>query len=138
VAYGKYLAVTCTGCHGEGLSGGAIPGTPPDWPPAANLTPDEATGLGGWTEADFFRALREGKRPDGTDLQGDFMPWKLTAKMTDDEIRALWMYLQTLPAKAEGGRCGPPHQVRGRLRAGGVRRGSEGAPTTPSGPLRLF
>src|SRR6185436_13701711 len=63
--YGHYLANVggCTGCHGTGLSGGKIPGTPPEWKPAANLTP---TGIGSWTPDDFKRALREGKRPDGT------------------------------------------------------------------------
>lgn len=37
--YGAYLATGCTGCHGMGFSGGPIPGGPPDWKPAANLTP---------------------------------------------------------------------------------------------------
>ena len=101
--YGAYLATGCTGCHGEGFSGGKIPGTPPDWPAAANLTSDPETGIGKWTEQDFFRALREGKRPDGTDLKPQ-MPWKLTAQMTDEEIRATWLYLRTVPAKAHGNR----------------------------------
>lgn len=100
-AYGKYLATSCTGCHGEGLSGGKIEG-PPGIPEAANLTP-HATGLASWTEQDFFRALREGKRPNGAKLD-DFMPWRMTARMTDDEIRALWAYLRTLPPREKGGR----------------------------------
>lgn len=100
VAYGRYLATTggCTGCHGGGLSGGAIPGMPPDAPKAANLTP---TGIGGWSDADFFRALREGKRPDGTDIN-PIMPWKATSQMSDDEIRALLMYLRTVEARPNG------------------------------------
>lgn len=103
-AYGEYLAVTCTGCHGPTFSGGPIPGTPPEWPAAANITPDAETGIGGWTEADFFRALREGKRLDGTQIDPAFMPWRVLGNMTDDEIRAIWLYLQTLPARPEGGR----------------------------------
>jgi mono/diheme cytochrome c family protein len=103
-AYGGYLMNTCTGCHGDGLSGGKIPGTPPEFMPAANLTPDRATGIGAWTEADFTRALREGRRPDGRALNAEFMPWKNFAHFTDDEIAAMWMYLQTLPAKPHGGR----------------------------------
>lgn len=103
-AYGEYLAVSCTGCHGHGFSGGAIPGTPPSWPPASNLTMDQETGLGSWTEEDFFRALRTGVRPDGTSLDGQFMPWQQTAQMTDVEIQAMWAYLQTLPPTAEGNR----------------------------------
>lgn len=101
--YGKYLSATCTGCHGPGFSGGKIPGAPPAAPPAANLTPDRESGLGTWTEEDFFRALRTGVRPDGSALN-EFMPWKLSAQMTDDEIRALWLYLQTVPAKPLGQR----------------------------------
>lgn len=102
VAYGKYMAASCTGCHGEGFSGGKIPGDPSGMVPA-NLTPDRETGIGGWTEADFFNALRHGKRPDGTSLKPQ-MPWKLTAQMTDDEIRSIWVYLRTVPAKPEGQR----------------------------------
>ena len=100
--YGKYLAEVggCTGCHGPGLSGGKIPGTPPDWKPAANLTP---SGIGTWSEADFFRARREGRRPAGTPIDS-IMPWKRTARMTDDEIRAVWLYLKTVPPRQYGTR----------------------------------
>jgi mono/diheme cytochrome c family protein len=98
--YGRYLAMTggCTGCHGPGLSGGPIPGVPPDFPPAGNISP---TGIGGWTEADFFRALREGKRPDGSAID-PFMPWMATREMTDDEIKALLAYLRTVPPRPGG------------------------------------
>jgi mono/diheme cytochrome c family protein len=98
--YGRYLAMTggCTGCHGPGLSGGPIPGVPPDFPPARNITP---TGIGNWTDADFFRALREGKRPDGSAID-TFMPWMATRQMTDDEIKALLTYLRTVPPRADG------------------------------------
>jgi mono/diheme cytochrome c family protein len=95
VEYGKYLATVggCTGCHGTDLAGGITgePGTPP----SANLTP---AGLSSWTEADFFNALRKGVKPGGAAID-PFMPWKATARMTDDEIRAVWMYLQTVPRK---------------------------------------
>jgi mono/diheme cytochrome c family protein len=102
VEYGRYLAQIggCTGCHGPTLSGGKVPGTPPDFKPAANLTP---AGIGHYTEADFFRALREGRRPDGTELDS-FMPVSATRLMTDDDTRAIWMYLQTVPARQFGGR----------------------------------
>lgn len=102
-AYGAYLAPGCTGCHGPGFSGGPIPGGPPGMLPPTNITPDVATGIGSWTEEDFFRALREGKRPDGSALDPS-MPWKNIGAMTDDEIRALWAYLRTVPAKPEGQR----------------------------------
>jgi mono/diheme cytochrome c family protein len=97
--YGRYLAMTggCTGCHGPGLSGGPIPGVPPDFPKAKNITP---TGIGSWTDEDFFRALREGKRPDGSAID-PFMPWKATSQMTDDEIKALLAYLRTVPPRPD-------------------------------------
>jgi mono/diheme cytochrome c family protein len=96
VEYGHYLAEVagCTGCHGPELVGGIIAG-PPGSPPSANLTP---AALGSWTEADFFRAIREGKRPDGRELDPS-MPWRYNARMTDDELRAIWLYLQTVPPK---------------------------------------
>ena len=100
--YGRYLATVggCAGCHGPGFSGGHVPGTPPSFKAAANLTP---TGIGHYSEADFFRALREGIRPDGTKLD-PFMPWRLAREMSDDEIRAVYAYLRTVPPKEYGGR----------------------------------
>lgn len=97
--YGAYLAQVCTGCHGADLAGQRIPGTPPELPPAANLTP-HADGLAGWTEADFVRAIREGRRPDGSALH-PFMPWKTYGAMTDVELQAIWAHLSTLPATAD-------------------------------------
>ena len=100
--YGRYLAAIggCQGCHGETLAGGRVPGTPPDFKPAANLTPG---GIGNYTEADFFRALREGKRPDASAID-PFMPVAYTRLMTDDELRALWAYLRSVPAREFGAR----------------------------------
>jgi len=104
VEYGKHLTITggCINCHGPTLSGGKIPGAPPDWPAARNLTP-HATGLASWTEEDFFHTLRTGVRPDGTDLN-PMMPWKATAKMRDEEIRAIWLYLRQIEPKEYGNR----------------------------------
>lgn len=101
--YGHYLATGCVGCHGNGYSGGPIPGAPPDWPPPANLTPDE-TGLASWSEADFMKLLRTGTRPDGRVLDSAYMPWNLFSHMTDDEMRAIWMFLQSLPPRPAGSR----------------------------------
>lgn len=99
--YGKYLASGCTGCHGEGLSGGKIPGAPPDWGPAANITP---AGIGRWTEADFARALRTGKRPDGSAIDSTVMPIRLLRHMDDVELSALYAYLRTVPPREFGNR----------------------------------
>lgn len=101
VELGEHIAQVCRGCHGEHLSGGKIAGDP-NMPIVANLTPHE-TGLKGWTEADFFRALREGKRKDGTGILPQ-MPWKAYGQMNDVELKALWAYLQTVPPMARGNR----------------------------------
>jgi cytochrome c553 len=100
--YGRYVADVggCKGCHGPGLSGGHIPGAPSDWKPAANITP---AGIGHYKEEDFFRVLREGMRPGGASID-PLMPYAFTKNLTDDEIRALWLYLQSVPPKAFGGR----------------------------------
>jgi len=91
-AYGEYLAKTggCFGCHGSTLAGGAIPGMPPGAPRAADIRPQ---ALASWSYADFERTLREGVRPDGRQL-ADLMPWRATSKMTDSEMRALYMYMK--------------------------------------------
>jgi len=101
IAYGKYLASGCTGCHGEGFSGGKIPGAPPEWGPAANITP---AGIGKWTATDFSNALRTGRRPDGTAIDSSLMPIKLLKHMTDTEVTALYAYLQSVPAREYGHR----------------------------------
>lgn len=93
--YGAYLAQVCTGCHGQDLAGQRVPGTPPEIPAARNLTM-HANGLKDWTEVDFIRVIRQGKRPDGSELHG-FMPWRVYAAMTDDELRAIWLHLSALP-----------------------------------------
>lgn len=99
VELGQHIIQVCRGCHGPGLSGGRLLGDP-NMPIVANLTPHE-TGLKSWSEDDFIRALREGIRKDGTTIS-PMMPWKAYAQMTDTEIRAMWVYLQSLPAVAKG------------------------------------
>ncbi len=103
VEYGRYLGALCAGCHSDNFAGGKASG-PPGSPPASNLTPHVTAGIGAWTEADFFRALREGRRPDGSEIQGEFMPWSVFANMTDAEIRAIWLYLRSLPPLETGTR----------------------------------
>ena len=99
VEFGRHLAQVCMACHGPTLSGGKLQGDP-NMPIVANLTPHE-TGLKGWTEEDFVRALREGTRKDGTAIS-PMMPWKAYGQMTDVEQKALWAYLQTVPPKEKG------------------------------------
>ena len=91
--YGAYLAQVCTGCHKPDFSGGIV--MVPDTPPTANLTP-HPDALGGWSREDFFRAMREGVRPDGRELH-PMMPWREFGTMTDTELDALWAHFGTLP-----------------------------------------
>jgi len=86
--YGQYLVSVggCTGCHSPSLDGSAGH--------APNITP--AGVVASWSEADWIRAMRTGKRPDGTAIK-DPMPWKAVGMMSDDELRAMWMYLRTIP-----------------------------------------
>jgi mono/diheme cytochrome c family protein len=100
--YGKYLAASCVGCHGENFSGGKIAGAPPDWPAAANLTRHESSRLPGWTEEQFLNVIRTQVRPDGSKVN-PVMPAGFAA-MTDTELKALWSYLSTLPAAPTGSR----------------------------------
>jgi mono/diheme cytochrome c family protein len=103
VEYGAYLAGLCSLCHGPGFSGGPIPGTPPDDPPALNLTP--AGELRGWIFDGFLTAMRTGVTPSGRQLRDEYMPWKtLFGEMTDEEWEAIWLYLQTLPPREYGNR----------------------------------
>jgi cytochrome c553 len=101
-AYGKYLALLCTGCHGPGLSGGKIPGAPPELPIPTNITPHE-TGLRDYTEADFRRLLDTGIKRNGEKLD-PFMPVATLSAMNDVEKKALFTYLRGVPARPFGGR----------------------------------
>jgi len=101
-AYGEYLTIACTGCHGAHLSGGPMPGAPSDWPPPLNLT--VGGELQGWSADNFIHTLRTGVTPSGRQLDPQYMPWPITAQMTDDELRAIYLYLQSVPALPYGNR----------------------------------
>lgn len=91
VEYGKYLSTNCALCHGKNLAGGdEIAGA------GVNLTPGGS--LGSWSEADFITAMRTGQTPDGRTLDRELMPWPSLGMMTDNELKAIWLFLQTLPA----------------------------------------
>ncbi|MEX1184786.1 MAG: c-type cytochrome [Gemmatimonadota bacterium] len=107
--YGRYLAnhvALCADCHTPRGGLQAKPDRdrlfagnddPPSGFPArpANLTPDSATGIGRWSEVDFLRTLRTGINPAGDTLH-PFMPWRELRRMTDDDLRAIYLYLRTL------------------------------------------
>lgn len=94
--YGRHVAQLCVGCHRADFAGGRVALGKPEWPAAANLTP-HAAGLGRWSEADFLHAMREGKRPDGSAIDAEAMPWRAFGQASDAELHSLWLYLQSLP-----------------------------------------
>ncbi|HEX2011305.1 MAG TPA: c-type cytochrome [Roseateles sp.] len=104
VANGAYVATMCIGCHGPGLSGGKIPGTPPDWPPASNLTPGQGSAMPQYrTPEQFVAMMHSGQRPDGSAVS-KVMPFGALKEMSDTDLRAIYAYLQTVPAKPQGQR----------------------------------
>lgn len=101
--YGEYLALSCKVCHGLTLSGGDIPGFPPEWPPAPNLTFGKDSRLPEWGEDGFIEIIRTGRK-HGRYINSAYMPWQSYRHMTDDELRAVFVYLQSLPPKDFGNR----------------------------------
>jgi mono/diheme cytochrome c family protein len=100
--HGAYVANTCIGCHGATLSGGRIPGTPPSWPAASNLTPGKGSAMVRYPTAEQFIAmLRSGHRPDGKPIS-PVMPFGSLRQMNDTDVRALYAYLRTVPPREAG------------------------------------
>jgi len=108
--YGRYLsqhAALCAECHTPraGIRSqpdksrlfAGMPHPPKEFQAnPSNLTPDPATGIGNWTEADFLQTLRRGVNPAGQSLH-PFMPWRQNGRMSDDDLRAIYAFLRTLP-----------------------------------------
>jgi hypothetical protein len=98
----------------------ALPAPPPataEWPTAvaapmtawsgpwgtsftANLTPDPATGLGRWTAEEFIGALRTGRHQGRGRQILPPMPWPMIRQLDDDDLQAIFAYLQSIPAIA--------------------------------------
>ncbi|MGU7769023.1 c-type cytochrome [Burkholderia sp. MR1-5-21] len=97
VARGAYLARAgdCVACHsasgGKPFAGGLKFDTPIGAIYSTNITPDPKTGLGGWTLDEFDRALRAGVRKSGDTLY-PAMPYPSYARLTDDDVKALYAY----------------------------------------------
>jgi len=64
---------------------------------AANLTPDEETGLGVFTEQTFITAMRSGKHMGAGRPLLPPMPWQSCAHMTDEDLKAVYAYLRSIP-----------------------------------------
>jgi mono/diheme cytochrome c family protein len=102
--HGAYVANACIGCHGAKLSGGKIPGGPPTWPAAANLTPGKGSAMHRYPTPEIFVAMiRSGHRPDGS-LISTVMPFGSLGQMTDTDLRAVHAYLKTVPPRETGQR----------------------------------
>jgi mono/diheme cytochrome c family protein len=114
-AHGEYLAnyvLNCFMCHSasfqtnndlepalsEGYYGGGNPvqGFDGQITLSANLTAHPEYGLGQWTLEDFSQALRQGKRPDGRVLKSPMMPY---TGLSDEEVAAIWAFLQSVPVQ---------------------------------------
>jgi len=112
---GEYLSKAggCVGCHTEErkdatpYAGGRALKTPFGTFYGPNITPDKKAGIGGWTFADFVRALRDGEEPDGAHFFPAF-PYASFTRITDPDLRDLWAYLQSLKPSPQPSK---PHQL---------------------------
>ena len=103
---GAYLAQigNCAACHtvahGEPFAGGRAIPTQFGTFYGSNITPDPQYGIGTWSAEDFWRALHEGKRPDGTLLYPAF-PYTSYTQLSRADADALHAYLKSQPAVAQ-------------------------------------
>ena len=103
IARGEYLAraADCSACHttenGQPYAGGRAFVLPFGTLYSTNITPDKATGIGNYSDADFLRAVREGVAPGGNRLY-PAMPYPSYTYMTDADALAIKAYLFSLPA----------------------------------------
>jgi mono/diheme cytochrome c family protein len=125
IARGKTLAnaADCAGCHtadpAKPFAGGKRIDTPFGGIYSPNLTPDRETGLGAWSDDDFYRALHEGVARDGSRYYPAF-PYPNFTKMTRDDVLAIKAYLATLTPVHN---TRPPPQLRWPLNYRVVMRG---------------
>lgn len=97
-----FIAADCQACHtdvknkGALMAGGRALATPFGTFYSPNITSDPETGIGGWSDEDFIRALREGVSPEG-DYYFPAFPYPSYTRMTDQDIRDLKAYLFSLP-----------------------------------------
>jgi mono/diheme cytochrome c family protein len=103
VARGQYLANAgdCIACHtakgGKTLAGGLYMNTPFGPISTPNITPDKATGIGSWTDDQFYRVMHEGIGHQGEYLY-PVMPFPWYTIVTRDDVMAIRAYLNTQPA----------------------------------------
>jgi mono/diheme cytochrome c family protein len=110
IARGRYISLicACNDCHTPGTFYGApdttrmLSGSELGWHGPwgvsypRNLTPDQQTGIGSWTEDQIVTAVRIGQRPDKTPILPP-MPWPMYANLSDEDAYALAAYLKSIP-----------------------------------------
>lgn len=96
VEYGEYLATLgdCISCHAADYAGGAYP-DPAVTFPVPNITP--AGNISSWTEDEFIAAMRTGVTPEGRALVPALMPYGAIGRLSDEELKAMYLFLQSLP-----------------------------------------
>ena len=110
VQRGEYLvhAGGCVSCHtvpgGLPFAGGRALATPFGTFYSPNITPDAETGIGRWTDAQFLRALREGRRPDGASYFPVF-PYPSFTNISDADVLAIKAYLFSLTPVRQANRA---------------------------------
>lgn len=92
VAYGEYLSAACSGCHHANFKGG--PNPVPGGKAVADIS--GSGNVGKWTGNQFVSTMRTGKTPEGKTLLNADMPWKMTAEYSEDELKALHLYLASI------------------------------------------
>jgi mono/diheme cytochrome c family protein len=129
VAFGRYLVTSrlqCFSCHSRDFrtnddrqpelsagylgGGNAMPDLAGRLVHTSNLTPDQETGIGKWTEPQFRRALVEGIRPDNRPLRYPMVPYRV---LDDDEVAAIFAYLRSVPALRNAVAAPEPYVIGG-------------------------
>ncbi|HWB47634.1 MAG TPA: cytochrome c [Stellaceae bacterium] len=142
VRRGAYLAAAagCDQCHtdskngGQPYAGGRIIESEAGDIAAPNITPDKATGIGGWSAADFARAMRWGIAPDGTHYVPAF-PFPYFAGLTDGDLADLKAFLDSIAPVSRSVPGASSLGLAGRARAalGVAVAGAAVAPPAPAG-----
>jgi mono/diheme cytochrome c family protein len=125
VEHGRYLvrAGDCMSCHtaegGQPFAGGRAVPTPFGTIYSTNITPDGSTGIGGWSDDDFYRAMHDGISRDGHHLYPAF-PYPWFTRISRDDVHDIKTYLDTLAAVHQLNRTNTlpwPFSVRGVMAA---------------------
>jgi hypothetical protein len=115
VKYGQYMTTiaSCGDCHtpmnkdgspdfSKAFSGGFVFSTPMFKVAVSNITPDSTTGIGSWTEEAFVTKFRTNSSDEVVNKDhgkhNTIMPWAMYGKMKEEDLKAIYAYLRTVPA----------------------------------------